>query len=276
MKKFALIGHNISYSLSPLIHGEIFRKMGLDATYELISVEKQELPLLAERLRRDYDGFNVTKPHKENIIPFLDGQPPKSVNTVRIENGKMFGFSTDGYGFTKDLKICFGDIGKIGGDALILGAGGVARVIIEELKNQGFDVYVWNRTRDKAEKLCEEFGVRFMRLQDIKPDLVVNCTSCGLRKGENPLVGADDDGTVRNLLDRHRVKWAYDTIYSPPQTDFLYCNRASKTANGLGMLILQAIESDRIMCGFDIDEMLEREIYNELMDKLTSKIARNI
>ena len=77
-------------------------------------------------------------------------------------------------------------------------------------------------------------------------------------------------------MDRHRVKWAYDTIYSPPQTDFLYCNRASKTANGLGMLILQAIESDRIMCGFDIDEMLEREIYNELMDKLTSKIARNI
>lgn len=268
MRKFALIGQDISYSLSPFIHGEIFKKMDYSASYELISVPADGLPALVEKLRAEYDGFNVTKPHKQNIIPFLDGNPPKSVNTVKIEGDKMYGFSTDGYGFEQDVKIRFG---KIYGKAMVLGAGGVARVVAKELKDMGLDVYIWNRTREKAEALAAELGVRFAERQDIKPDFTVNCTSCGFKRGENPAVGKGEDGGDYVLVDELRVKWAYDTIYSPPVTDFLRHYSSAKTANGYGMLVLQAIEADRIMCGFEIDEMLERELYSDIMDKIISR-----
>ena len=129
MKKFCLLGHNISYSLSPLIHKRIYEATGFDATYELLSVSLDELPAAVEKLK-SYDGFNVTKPHKLNILPYLSGEHPLSVNTVRVTGGRLYGYSTDGYGFTRDIKLRFGNVC---GNALVLGAGGAARVVVEEL-----------------------------------------------------------------------------------------------------------------------------------------------
>ena len=173
-RKLALIGKDISYSLSPMIHGEIFREMDYDATYELFSVDVAELPMLVEKLKSEYVGFNVTKPHKQNILPFLDDCDLKSVNTVRVDGDKLHGASTDGYGFSRDLKIRFGE--KIKGTALVLGAGGVARVIAPELKKIGFDVYIRNRTVSKAEELAAELGLKVAD-ESVKPDLIVNCTT---------------------------------------------------------------------------------------------------
>lgn len=260
MKRFCLLGHNISYSLSPLIHKRIYEATGYEATYELVSMSTEELPVGIEKLKT-FDGFNITKPHKQNILPYLSGEHPKSVNTVRVESGKLYGYSTDGYGFTRDLKIKFGEIG---GRALVLGAGGVARVIVEELKNLGFDVCVYNRTPEKAESLAAEFGVKAVNREDVSPDLIVNCTSCGFKAGENPLLG--DKGEI--AADVTDVKWAYDTIYSPPETDFLKSLKNAKRANGFGMLILQAIQADRIMCGLDISDKLEKELYDGILKEL--------
>lgn len=264
MRKYALIGHNISYSLSPLIHGEIYKRMNYKASYELISLTKEQLPEFMPYLK-SLDGFNITKPHKQNILPYLSGEFPKSVNTVAVRQGELYGYSTDGYGFTRDVKLHFGNIS---GKALVLGAGGVARVIAEELLRMGLDVYIHNRTREKAEELAEELGAKTAEIDEIKPDFVVNCTSYGFNRGENPIEGIDESGNKRILLDYENVKWAYDTIYSPPETDFLRSLKNAKTANGYGMLILQAIEADRIMCGFEIDDRLERELYESILKKI--------
>lgn len=269
-RKLALIGKDISYSLSPLIHGEIFREMGYDATYELFSVDKDELPALVKKLKSEYVGFNITKPHKQNILPYLDDTDLKSVNTVRVDGDKLHGYSTDGYGFSRDLKIRFGE--KIHGTALVLGAGGVARVIVDELKKLGFDVYIRNRTVARAEALADEFGAHVAD-ESVKPDLVVNCTSYGFNRGENPALAFDEQsGRDHWVFNDGRLKWMYDTIYSPPVTDFLASFPSAERANGLGMLILQAIEADRIMCGFDIDDDLEKKLYADIMRKIKSRI----
>ncbi len=269
-KKLALIGKDISYSLSPLIHNEIFKAMDYDATYELFSVSKDELPSIVKKLRAEYVGFNITKPHKQNILPYLDETMLKSVNTVRVDCGKLHGFSTDGYGFTRDIKICFG--ANVGGTALVLGAGGVARVIVEELKKLEFNVYIRNRTESKAKELADEFGASVAD-ESIKPDLVVNCTSYGFNKGENPAFITDENGNRRCLFDDSKLKWIYDTIYSPPVTEFLASFPRAESANGLGMLILQAIEADRIMCGFYIDEDTEKQLYLSIMKIIKNKLG---
>ncbi len=264
MKKYCLLGHNISYSLSPFIHERIYKATGYEASYELLSVSAEELPEKVELLK-GYDGFNITKPHKQNILPYLTGEHPKSVNTVCVRDGKLYGYSTDGYGFTRDLKIRFGEVS---GQALVLGAGGVARVVVEELKNLGLDVCIYNRTEEKADKLAAEFGVKKVNREDVSPDLIVNCTSFGFNPGENPLL--NDRGEI--AVDRSKVKWVYDTIYSPPQTEFLKSLAFAECANGYGMLILQAVEADRIMCGLDIPDKLERKLYNEILNELGEKL----
>ncbi len=266
MKRYALIGHHIAYSLSPLIHEAIYKKLGLDATYEIIDVGVEELCKTVEKLK-GYDGFNVTKPHKLNVIPFLEKTPLKSVNTVAVKDGVMTGYSTDGYGFSRDVKLKFGNVY---GKALVLGAGGVAGVIASELKSMGLDVYVTNRTREKAERLAVEIGVTACKIDEIEADFIVNCTSCGFNEGENPaaLEGRTENGLA---VKADKVKWAYDTIYSPPETEFLKSFPLAQKANGYGMLILQAIEADRIMCKTEIDERTEMEIYREVLTILQNK-----
>lgn len=262
MKRFALIGHDIGYSLSPLVHGEIYRAMGYEAEYELISLTKEELPAAVPYLR-SLDGFNITKPHKQNIIPFVK-TTLKSVNTVKVEKGRMYGFSTDGYGFTRDLEISFG---KVSGTALVLGAGGAARVVAGELVGLGLDTHIWNRTPEKARALGAETGAVFApSRRDVKADLVVNCTSFGFNPGENPAL--DERGLA---IDPSCVKWAYDTIYSPPETEFLKSFPLAERRNGWGMLILQAVQADRIMCGLDISDEREREIYDRLLARLAAE-----
>lgn len=266
MKRYALIGHNISYSLSPLIHEVIFAKIGVDATYELLSASEDELPSLMEKLR-SYDGFNITKPHKQNVLPYLTDNQLKSVNTVVVKDGKFYGYSTDGYGFMRDIALQFG---SVSGKALILGAGGVARVIAYELKKAGMDVYVYNRTAEKARLLADELGVTACALDEVSADFIVNCTSCGFNRGENPACknGKSENGLA---VKTDKVKWVYDTIYSPPETDFLKSFEGVKKANGWGMLVLQGVQADRLLCDKEISEETEKEIYREILEKLAKK-----
>ncbi|MBQ8881900.1 MAG: shikimate dehydrogenase [Clostridia bacterium] len=257
MEKYALIGHNISYSKSPIIHQTIYTVIGVDGSYDLYSLQPSELGSFCEFAKKELKGFNITKPYKEQILPYLDGYESKSVNTVVNRNGKLYGYSTDGYGFTRDRAR---HVGKISGKALVLGAGGVSRVIVEELKNLGLTVYIHNRTKEKAESLAKEFNLTAVNAGEVKPDFIVNCTSFGFNAGENPLISNGEF-----LFDTTNVKWAYDTIYSPPQTEFLRSLQGGKTANGLGMLVLQAVQADRIMCNKQIDEQTEKKIYDLLI-----------
>jgi shikimate dehydrogenase len=269
MKKYALIGENISYTLSPLIHSVIYEKTGIEASYDIIDCKREELPVVVEKLK-EYDGFNITKPHKQNILPYLQNSELKSVNTVAISDGKFYGYSTDGYGFSRDLKLKFGNVS---GTALVLGAGGVAGVIVKELIKLGVKVYITNRTQERAEALAAETGATACKLDEIAPDLIVNCTSCGYNEGENP---ASKGGLTKNGLavKTDKVKWVYDTIYAPPETELLKSFPLAQRSNGFGMLILQGVEADRIMCGVEIDDDTEAEIYRTALERITKQEKR--
>ena len=264
MERYALIGHNISYSKSPLIHKIIYSQIGVDGDYSVFSLQSSELAPFCQYARENLRGFNITKPYKEQILPWLDYCDGKSINTVVNRDGKLYGYSTDAYGFSKDIQIKFG---KTNGKALVLGAGGVSKVIIPALKELGHEVFVFNRTKEKAEKLCKEFGVNMALRYKTEPNLVVNCTSYGFNRGENPMF----DETGEFLFPTKSVKWAYDTIYTPLQTDFLRSLNCNK-ANGVGMLILQAVQADRLMCNKTIDEQTEKQIYDLAVKSIIKEI----
>lgn len=262
MKKYALIGHNISYSLSAVIHKAVYDVCGIDATYEIKSIEENKLGEFVEYAKTHLDGFNVTKPYKEKIIPYLTDCTLKSVNTVVVKQGKLYGYSTDAYGFWNDVVRNFGEIK---GKALVLGSGGVGRVIASILKEKGMDVYLNNRTTKTGERVASELGVKFVTKGDVSPDLVVNCTSYGFNDGENPAL--DENGKMQ--INAQNVKWVYDTIYCPPETEFLKSFPNAKKANGYGMLILQAVQADRITCEKEISKSQENEIYELAMARIT-------
>jgi len=243
LKKFGLLGHNISYSLSPKIHTEYYKANGIDAVYELI--DTPVLVSVFDRLRC-MDGFNVTQPYKQEILPYINEfrAPMLAINTVKIIDGKFIGYNTDGAGFhahVKELNIDFKD--KV---ALVLGAGGAATAIVPIVASEGAKVFIYNRSFEKASTLatacyCEGHrpeAISRKGMPKLKPQVIINCTTLGL-KGENCLPCG---------IDLSRLEFAYDTIYNPPLTPFLTeaKKQGANTANGYRMLECQAYEAIKI------------------------------
>ena len=128
--KFAVIGHPIGHTMSPFIHQQLFAMRGLSFDYDVFDIPPQELEQWIPRLK-EYTGFNITIPNKEAILPFLDEIDPTaaafgSVNTVKVQNGRMKGFTTDGPGCILALER--GGVSPRG-NVLIAGTGGAARAL---------------------------------------------------------------------------------------------------------------------------------------------------
>ena len=111
MRQFAVIGDPIEHSLSPILHGEIFRQLGIDAKYQKFHVSSNSLDSFMSK--NTFDGLNVTLPHKEKIIKYLDiidntAKKIGSVNTIKIKNQKLIGYNTDTSGFEQSIiKVSF-------------------------------------------------------------------------------------------------------------------------------------------------------------------------
>jgi len=237
MKRFGLLGHNIAYSLSPKIHSEYYAAHGINASYELVDTDN--IASVADRLRKDFDGFNITKPYKQDIVPYLDElmTDAGAVNTVSRHNGRLIGYNTDGTGFLGHIR----ELGVTlrGKDVLVLGAGGVATVIVPVLIQEGATVSIHNRTIESALALTDKCGGAVVKdISKERPQIIINCTSVGLG-GENCLPAG---------LSLDRLEFGYDTIYSPPKTPFLEeAERVgARITNGYRMLELQAYEAIRI------------------------------
>ncbi len=256
MKKFGLIGNKISYSLSPLIHGVIYDDLGLDASYELYDIPQGGVKESIEELRA-LDGFNATQPHKRAITEFLEENhsPIGAVNTVKAIGGKLYGYNTDIFGFKRDLDRNFGDLK--GKTALIAGAGGMAEAAAFVLMDIGADVYIKNRTEQKAEALCEKSGAK-MFFRGLKPDIAVNCSSAELFGGKVELEGADLTS----------LEFAYDTIYGETQFLGMAKSFGAKTANGLNMLIYQAIKAVGIFTDTDFSDGEIERLKNKVKEKI--------
>ncbi len=252
MQVLGVIGHPIDHSLSPQMHNAAFQAVGRDALYVPLLVQPDAVQTaLAGAKALGFFGLNVTVPHKQAVIPFMDhltaeAQAVGSVNTIRFENGRMYGHSTDGPGFRAALEQkLITDIADC--SFLILGAGGAARAIAAELGRCGAHITIANRTAGKAKDLAYEFAHSEARGMGLDPhelsramaavDVVVNTTTVGMHasRGESPI--------PRDLL-RPDLR-VVDIIYNPQETQLLVdaASLGCPVLNGIGMLVWQAAKS---------------------------------
>lgn len=249
MKKLnlALIGKDVSKSLSPKVHTFISRRMGNCVDYKNISISETEFEQKIDQLLVELDGFNVTIPYKLSVIPHLkkvegDGKVFGSVNTVTTRN--LCGYNTDGMGFAMMLEnncVCVS-----GKNVLVLGAGGAGRSVSKKLLDGGAKVSIYDIHYNKSCTLAHEFqGITAIEKLDSRPYyLIVNATGVGMHEtvGLTPL---DKDFILQCEI-------AVDLIYTPPKTKFLEIAESlgKKIINGEGMLFYQAYFSECIY--FDV------------------------
>lgn len=216
--KYCVIGYPIAHSQSPQLHNAWFKEEGIDAHYEACEVSPKQLESFMQKFRFEYEGANVTIPHKETIMQYLDKVTPAAqaigaVNTIVTNGKKLVGHNTDVIGFLKAIE-CVEPT-----HAIVLGAGGAARAIVYGLVKNRVHVTIVNRTVDRAESLAKEFKCDFAMLVDVKNtpcDLLVNATSVGMMSSETPLPN------LAQLFEKRKTKPAVmDIIYTPLMTQFL-------------------------------------------------------
>ena len=252
--KLFVIGKPIKHSQSPTIHNFWIEKYSLNASYNKLEVEVNEIRNLIRDLREEkIRGFNVTIPYKKIMIDFVDeleesSLKSKAVNTVYKVKDKIIGANTDGIGFIsslqKDLNFHFDSKTNI----MCIGAGGAAYGIISSLIDFNPQIIkIINRTKSTGTKLIKHFK-KFIRSKktfeanlmgcnpDHHVDLLINCTSCGMN-GKDPL---DID-----LSSMNKKSLVYDLVYEPAMTPLMKIARKKKlnSTNGFYMLARQAAES---------------------------------
>jgi shikimate dehydrogenase len=246
-KLFAVLGNPIGHSMSPVMLNDLFSYYNIDAVYLPFQVEDADLHDAVKGLKAlGVGGFNVTVPHKSNIIPFLDGIDELAanigaVNTVVNENGQLIGYNTDGPGFLKGLNAFLPKIAdqKI----LIIGAGGAARAIYFTLAKESPNVLnIANRTIERAEELIKDcpysvsssaisFNEASRSMEEY--DLVIQTTLIGM----SPKIGVKPV----ELINIRKQTFFCDIIYNPLETQFLQEARihGANIQNGLDMFVYQ-------------------------------------
>ena len=238
-----------------------FESCGLHGDYSLFPIfpdNKQGLKDLLARLRSgEITGLNVTIPHKQKVIPFLDeltstANAVGAINTIYCRNNKLIGDNTDAPGFLSDLKrFTRNRESEIANrkSALILGAGGSARAVVYALITDGWNVNVTARRIEQAQELASQFkDVEPIELtseiQSSEYRLVVNTTPVGMTPNINQSPWPDD-------LPFPQQAMIYDLVYNPRETKLVKdaCATGLSATSGLGMLIEQAALSFEIWTG---------------------------
>ena len=161
-KLYGLLGETLSHSISPSLHNNGFRDLGINAVYLMLETKKQDLEGYINSLKTlGFAGWNVTIPYKESIIPYLNGfsslaRASGAVNTVLNRRGRLTGYNTDVIGFQRQVE----EAGVKVKDkrAVVIGAGGAARAVIAALIQLDLkDITIINRTVENAEELAKLF-----------------------------------------------------------------------------------------------------------------------
>lgn len=258
-KIVGIFGYPLAHSLSPHLHNAAFVELGLDFVYLPFWIESKNLDLAARAIRSlNMVGVNVTIPHKEKIIAYLDEVTPQArmmgaVNTVLNRKGKLIGYNTDGQGFIDSLK-GEGKLDPKGKRVMLLGAGGTARAISSVLIREGVtSLIIVNRTQRRGEELVHHLKRIFKNrcpidLLDFKKrnlegslreiNLFVNTTSVGMHPEEDLLINLDLFSPAT---------FVYDVVYNR-KTELLEAaeERDLPCLGGLGMLTHQAALSFEI------------------------------
>jgi len=253
LKTFAVIGDPIDHSLSPTIHNAAYRQLGLECTYIAYRILKEQLDVEINSLKKiKISGFNVTIPHKINVMKYLDDLDENcktigACNTVKNNDGNLKGYNTDMDGFLEPIKNR--NIPIQDSNILLFGAGGAARAIIAGLaKEKARHATIVNRTEEHGLQL-KEFSESIGLNSEVKTieemnefhadyDFIINSSSLGLKNESNPI--------PIKIINQETV--VYDIVYKPVNTELI---KESKKKNaeiiyGYEMLLGQAVRSFEI------------------------------
>mgnify|MGYP001161639591 FL=1 len=266
--RLGVAGNPIAHSLSPDIHQAFAVSLGDDVVYERYLFDRDDFGAGAAAFfqQQGGTGLNVTVPFKRDAYEFADrldalAAAAGAVNTLALQDGNVVGYNTDGVGMVRDIQIRYGE--ALGGlNALILGAGGACRGVIQPLFDAGIGtIRIANRTLANAQALVDRFdrdypdridAVGFDQLADDVPEvqLIVNSTSSGLSQN-NASTEALPEGLQSLSPALVTGRLCYDLSYGE-QAHFARwaaTQGARLSADGLGMLVEQAAESYRIWLG---------------------------
>ena len=248
-KRFAVIGYPLKHTMSPFVHNRMFELNNIKGEYEAILTPPEKLTDTIATLR-EYDGFNITIPHKESMIKLVDELSESAliynaVNTVANKNGRLIGYSTDAEGFADALEL---ENIPLSGRVLILGCGGVSRTIATECIRRGCEVTLAARKQSmhKATALSNDLKNKFslstacIAIEDIceSYDLAVNGTPVGMYPNKNESVLSENQ--LKN------IKYVFDSVYNPENTALVNLARSLgiKAVSGMGMLVMQAAKAE--------------------------------
>jgi len=271
-QRLGIIGYPIGHSISPIFQQAGLDYLGIDATYEKWEVTPEDVGDFVAGLRAPGTlGINITVPHKQAVIPFLDevdewATAAGAVNTIVNHDGHLTGHNTDGPGFLRALLVETGyDPSRT--RALILGAGGAARGILLALVRGGVDsLVIANRTLERAETLAQLASDNGVDSEAISlsgdalteaaasANLIVNCTTMGMSHGP------DEHGSPISAAQIPATATVNDVVYTPLLTPILKEAAAAGATvlGGLHMLVYQGVLSFQMWTGVDapVDVML--------------------
>ncbi|MGA1192982.1 MAG: shikimate dehydrogenase [Kiritimatiellia bacterium] len=261
-KPFAVLGHPIGHTLSPVMHNASIASLGLDAIYLAFDVHPDRLlEVLPAMKAMGFGGVNLTIPLKEVAFRGLSQLDESArllgaVNTVQFTTDGMVGHNTDGYGFLKAMEEAFG--GSLeGAKVFVLGCGGAGRAVALMAAQQGAGELMLAEVDDaKRNGVASELASLHPQLKVTHAmdavascrdaDVVVQATPVGMKQDDQPLLGAEAFRAGQR---------AFDLIYMYPETVFMKQARegGAQTANGLGMLLHQGARAFSIWTGTEPD-----------------------
>lgn len=260
MKKiYGLIGYPVKHSLSPVMHNAAFGYLGINAEYRLFEVKPDELKDFLAGLEKKAQGINITIPHKEVSMQYLDAVKKEAamvgaVNTVVLEKGKLVGYNTDILGFIEaiDKDLSFMASGK---KAVVFGAGGASRAVCFGLHSLSIkEIVLIDLDTRKAASLAIDLvkagcnAMAIVRDKDVignlvlNSDIIVNASPCGMKEGDARLFDP------KFLLRQPAV---FDLIYNPEETLLIKDARriGCKAINGVPMLLYQGMKAFELWTG---------------------------
>jgi shikimate dehydrogenase len=272
-----VFGHPVEHSLSPAMHNAAIAALLLPYIYVPFSVAPENLPTAINSLNAlGIVGVNLTIPHKEAVLPHLqditdEAREAGAVNTVHCIDGRLLGDNTDGYGFYAPLE----ELGwsAAGKRVVVLGAGGAARAVVFRLAREGAQVFIHNRSVERAARLVGAVtsagynGTSYIKSDSelrealAAADLLVNAT----RVGMHPDTEASPELPFELLSERQMV---YDLVYTPIETALLRKarERGCKTVPGVKMLVHQGAASFHRWTGkWPPADVMERAVMSKLI-----------
>lgn len=260
--RLGLIGYPLGHSLSPKIHMAALQACGLEGDYSLFPIQSDDKQSLADLLARvrsgEIQGLNVTIPHKQNVMPYLDeltitAKAIGAVNTIYVRGNKLIGDNTDAPGFLVDLKRAFDfSAFPLHPSALVLGAGGSARAVVYALLKDGWEITLAARRMEQARQLAGSFtdhrintvNINLSNIELSSIALIVNTTPVGM----TPNI---DQSPWHANLPFPPHAGIYDLVYNPRETKLVKDARLQglSATTGLGMLLAQAALAFEIWTG---------------------------